>query len=127
MQSALVKISLLPTDADLRVVGGSLLQFGFDRFRQFLHARGIPAATPMFYRDKDAAAGGYAGDFVMPLISAVRPPLRAVMAAWLDGRAGRAVKLRIADEELRTHSVKQAMPFLRRAVELRQAPWQEAS
>jgi hypothetical protein len=66
MSSAGVRISLLsapddPPDEDA-------LQSTFGKFRQFLQSSGMPVSTPMFYRDveTEAAAEGYAGEFIVP-------------------------------------------------------------
>jgi hypothetical protein len=121
MQSALVHLSLIPAPSDLRVASGPL-QFEFGRFRNFLHVRGVPASTPMFYRDADAAAGGYAGEFVIPLVSAIEPPLETMLVAWLQARPGRRVNLRICDDQFEARSVEEARAFLWSALKLRQAP-----
>jgi hypothetical protein len=121
MQSALVHLSLIPAPADLRIASGPL-QLQFSRFRNFLRVRGVPASTPMFYRDTDTDAGGYAGEFVIPLVSATEPPLETMLVAWLQARPGRRVNLRICDGQVEARSVEEARAFLWSALKLRQAP-----
>jgi hypothetical protein len=121
MQSALVHLSLIPAPGEQRIASGPL-QFEFGRFRNFLHVRGVRASTPMFYRDADGDAGGYVGEFVIPLVSAIEPPLETIFVAWLQARFGRRVNLRIGDDQVEARSVEEARTFLWSALKLRLAP-----
>ena len=114
-------ISLVPAAADPRIAS-SELQSTFDKLRQFLRVSGLNVSTPMFYDKADATAGGYIGDFIAPLPHATRPPLALMVAAWLQERPGRAVRLRIGESEAVAHSTEEVVNFLRRAQQLREAP-----
>jgi hypothetical protein len=102
-----------------RVDSGEL-QSAFGKFRQFLRISTIPVSTPMF-SDAETEAEGYAGEFIVPLAQALRPPLRLVVSAWVQLRPGRTVHVRIGDYTV-AGSPEQAERFLRHARQLRASP-----
>jgi hypothetical protein len=122
MPFACVRVSLIPAPDDPSIVSGAL-QAMFGKFRQFLRVRSVKVSTPMFYHDADAAAGGYVGEFILPLGDAIRPPLATVLSAWFAGRAGRAVGLNIGERQVEARSTEEAESFLRRAQQVRERAW----
>jgi hypothetical protein len=79
-----VRISLLSAPDDPPVDNGAL-QSTFGKFRHFLRICDIPVSTPMFYQDieTEGAAEGYAGEFIVPLLQTLQPPLSTIVSAWL--------------------------------------------
>jgi hypothetical protein len=50
----------------------------------------------MFYRHDDPDVGGFAGEYVVPLVHAVEPTMETFLVAWLQARSGRKAE-RISD------------------------------
>ena len=121
MPFARARVSLLPGPDDPPIVGGGY-QSTFDKFRRFLHIRGVEASTPMFYHEADSESGGYTGEFILPLGQSIRAPLATVLSAWLESRLERAVRLSVGEEEAEVRSTEEAERFLRRAQRLREKP-----
>jgi len=121
MSFARARVSLLRAPDDLRT-GSGALQSAYDKFRRFLRISGVEVSTPMFYQATDAAAGGYVGEFIIPLAHAIRPPLAMIVSAWLQERPGRSVRLSVGEGEVVTRSMEEVESFLRRAQQLREAP-----
>ena len=121
MQSALLRLSLLPAPAEFRIASG-VVQAEFSKLRTFLRVRGVLISTPMFYRDDDPEAGGFAGEYVVPLVRAIEPAMETFLIAWLHAESGRKARLRVGDDEIEASSVEEAQDFLRHVLRLRQAP-----
>jgi hypothetical protein len=121
MPFARARVVLLPARDDFRIASDAL-QSAIGKFRRYLRICGVEVSTPMFYQATDAAAGGYVGEFIVPLPHAIRPPLAMIVSAWLQERAGRRVLLRVGDGEAVARSAEQAAIFLWRAHRLREAP-----
>jgi len=121
MPFARARVLLLPAKDDFRIASDAL-QSAIGKFRRYLRICGVEVSTPMFYRATDAAAGGYVGEFIVPLPHAIRPPLAMIVSAWLQERAGRTVRLRVGEGEAVARSTEQAAIFLWRAHQLREAP-----
>ena len=119
MAFARARVSLIPAPDDPRIVTGAL-QSAFGRYRQFLRMSGVEVSTPMYYHGADEA-GGYLGEFIIPLAQATRPPLTTVVTAWLGGRAGRTVRLSIGEGQAEARSMAEAESFLRGAQQLLEA------
>jgi hypothetical protein len=77
----------------------------------------------MFHQTTDAAAGDHVGEFIVPLPHAIRPPLATIISAWLQERPERPVGLSVGEGEAVVRSTEQAESFLRRARQIREAPW----
>ena len=120
MPFARVRLSLLPA-LDDPPIDDDALQTAFDKFQRFLRISAIPVSTPMFYAP-ETEAGGYVGEFIVPLAQALQPPLRLVVSAWVELRPGRTVHVRIGENYTVAGSMEQAEIFLRRARQLLAAP-----
>ena len=120
MPFARAHISLIPASDDPRIASG-LLQATFGKVRQFLCVSGLNVSTPMFYDEADPAAGGYLGEFIVPL-HAIWTPLGLVVSAWLQERPRRAVRLRVGESQAMAHSTQEAETFLKREQQLRDSP-----
>jgi hypothetical protein len=121
MPFARARVVLLPAQDDFRIASDAL-QSAIGKFRRYLRVCGVEVSTPMFYQATDAAAGGYIGEFIVPLPHAIRPPLATIVSAWLQERAGRTVRLSVGEGEAVARSTEQAAIFLWRAHRLREAP-----
>ena len=121
MPFARARVVLLPAHDDSRIASDAL-QSAIGKFRQYLRICGVEVSTPMFYQATDAAAGGYVGEFIVPLGQAIRPPLATVLSAWFDGRPGRAVRLNVGERQGEVRSTEEAESFLRRAQRLLAKP-----
>lgn len=119
MQSAQARLSLIPAYGD-PAIGSVALQSVFGKCRAFLRLRGVAVATPMFSGEAEMAAGGYAGEFIVPLAQATEPPVETILEAWFEGRSGRAVRLTVGEMEAVARSTPEAEAFLRRARQLRE-------
>jgi hypothetical protein len=119
MSFARVRLCLVPAPDDPPIASGAL-QAMFGKFRQFLRIRNVEVSTPMFYHDAEAAAGGYVGEFIVPLGEAIRPPVATVLSAWFEERPARAVRLSVGDGEAVVRSTEEAESFLRCAQQVRQ-------
>jgi hypothetical protein len=113
---------LIPAASD-PAIGSATLQATFGRFRAYLRVSSVEVSTPTFYDDADVAAGGYIGEFIIPLADAIKPPLAMVVLAWLGERQGRSVRLRIADMVAEAQSVEEVETLLLHAQQLREKPW----
>jgi hypothetical protein len=125
VQSALANLSLIPAAND-PAIGSATLQATFGKFRAYLRVSCVEVSTPMFYEDADVAAGGYIGEFIIPLADAIKPPLAMVVLAWLGERLGRSVRLRITDMVAEAQYVEEVETLLLHARQLREEPWTAA-
>src|ERR1700677_418703 len=96
MPFARARVVLLPAHDDSRIASDAL-QSAIGKFRQYLRICGVEVSAPMFYQATDAAAGGYVGEFIVPLPHAIRPPLVMIVSEWLQERAGRPVRLGVGE------------------------------
>jgi hypothetical protein len=112
---------LLPASDDPWIASRAA-QAEFSQLRAFLRARGVPTSTAMYYRDGDPNAGGFAGEYVMPLACAIEPTMETFLVVWLHARSGRKARLRVGDAEVEARSVEEAQTFLSHVLQLRQAP-----
>jgi hypothetical protein len=122
MSSARAHLFLIPARDD-PPIGSAVLQSVFGKSRAFLRLHGVAVSTPVFSGEAEMAAGGYVGEFNMSLVQATESSVATVIAAWFEGRSGRTVRLRVGEAEAEARSVNEAETFLRRATQLRAAPW----
>lgn len=79
-----------------------------------LKEKHIDADTPFMTLDAIDAVGGYTGEIAV-LIQAVSPVLTGILAAWLQSKAGRKVRLKVGDIEVEARTVEEADQLLQRA------------
>jgi hypothetical protein len=77
---------------------------------------------PTISADGNTEAGGFLGDYIIPLVQASRPSVAMIVSAWLDGQPERAVQLRVGESEAVALSTEEAERFLRRAQRFRENP-----
>ena len=121
MTFAQAHVSLLLAADDPSIASGTL-HAAFSNFRRFLRISGITTTTPMFYHDGIPDAGGFLGDYIIPLTQASQPPVGIIVSAWLDGQPERAVQLSVGESEAVVRSPAEAERFLRHAQRLREKP-----
>src|SRR5215213_3290314 len=68
-------------------------------FLDALHRHGVRANPRAIVRKSVGAGWRFFGDFFIPITQAVGPTLGVVIVAWLQGRAGRKVRVKIGDVE----------------------------
>jgi hypothetical protein len=79
-----------------------------------LKANKIEADMPFMVMDSVEATSGYTGEIAV-LIQAVSPILTGILAAWLQSKAGRKVRLKVGDIEVEARTVEEADQLLQRA------------
>jgi hypothetical protein len=70
------------------------------QFYQLVRASGIRMSAVAFTLPDVAGDRGLTGEFVMPLADVISPMLGAAAIAWLQGRAGRRLRLTVGDVEV---------------------------
>ena len=123
-------ITLLPAldDAPLRSNG---YQRELRRFEESLVAQGLEVGSSIELRESgvpDTLAviiPPYLGDFTIKLAATVGPALGTLMGAWLHGRYGRKVRLKIGDIEAEAQNVDQVEKLLQQAEQFQQRSQQK--
>jgi hypothetical protein len=69
------------------------------RFYSLVRAERIRVSAASFSINDVAGSGGLVGEFVVPLGQAIGPVLGRAAIAWLQGRGGRMLHLKIGDLE----------------------------
>jgi predicted short-subunit dehydrogenase-like oxidoreductase (DUF2520 family) len=82
---------------------------GYQReLRQFFNlvrAEGTKISAAAHTSDS-IGGGGYTGEFFIALVQVIGPALRGAAVAWMQGRAGRTVRVKVGDTEVvANHSV----------------------
>jgi hypothetical protein len=88
-------------------------------FFEALHRHGVKATPNAIIRKAVGAGWTFFGDFFIPIAQAVGPTLGVVIVAWLQGRAGRKVRIKIGDIEAEARTPEEAEKLLRWAQEFR--------
>jgi hypothetical protein len=102
-------------------VGAPESQAGLREFSAALRAAGINASERVYVRD---AAGDVSllGEFGIPLAQAIGPTLGVVLVSWLQGRAGRKVRIKIGDIEAEAQTLDEVEQLLRQAKAFQEKP-----
>jgi hypothetical protein len=86
--------------------------------RALLEADPQVFAVPFLTRDLGSASKLF-GEFVLPLASTVGSIIGVAVGAWITGRAGRKLKLKMGDVELEANSPAEIEHLLKRVAELK--------
>jgi hypothetical protein len=70
------------------------------RFYSLVRADGIRVSAISFTMNNVAGSDGLVGEFVVPLGQVIGPGLGRAAIAWLQGRGGRVLRLKIGDLEV---------------------------
>ena len=90
----------LRAGSDEPAVGSLESQVALRGSSQALHAAGIKASPRMYFRDAIGGGASLLGEFLIPIAQVVVPALGVVLVGWLQGRAGRKVRLKVGDVEV---------------------------
>ena len=85
------------------------------QFYQLVRADGIRISAITFTLDSVGASGGLVGEFVIPLAQVIGPMLGGAAVAWLQGRAGRKLRLKVGDVDVEAHTPEEIMRLLEQA------------
>jgi hypothetical protein len=111
-------IFLLPAPDDSTIYSPEF-QAGLQTFDDALRAEGIKVSPRVLVRKSAGGGSSYVGEFLIPLAQVVGPALGVVLVAWLQGRSGRKVKLKVGDVEAEARSVEEVQTLLRSAQQFR--------
>jgi len=89
------------------------------QFYQLVRADNVRINAVAFTMDSVGASGGLVGEFVIPLAQVIGPVLGGAAVAWLQGRAGRKLRLRMDDIEVEARTPEEIEQLLERAQALR--------
>lgn len=80
-------------------------QAELSQFYQRVRADQIRVSAVAFTMDSAGGGGGLMGEFIVPLAQVIGPVLGGAAVAWLQGRAGRKLRVKVGDIEVeaRTH------------------------
>ncbi|SDN00205.1 hypothetical protein SAMN05216360_10531 [Methylobacterium phyllostachyos] len=71
--------------------------------------------------DSVDAVGFALPEYIIPLAQAVGPTLGVILVAWLQGRAGRKVRLKVGDVEAEARTADEVERLLNKAAEMQRA------
>jgi hypothetical protein len=95
-------------------------QAGVAAFFQQLRDTGVIAHPVAFTMDCAGASGGLVGEFVLPFAQIAGPAIGVAVAAWLQGRAGRKLRLRVGNVEIEAATMHELGQLLDRAIARRE-------
>jgi hypothetical protein len=85
------------------------------QFYQLVRAEGTHIRALVFTLDSVGASGGLVGEFVIPLAQVIGPMLGGAAVAWLQGRAGRKLRLKVGDVEVEARTLEEVEQLLKQA------------
>ncbi|MFM0205683.1 hypothetical protein PQR53_38410 [Paraburkholderia fungorum] len=85
------------------------------QFYQLVRADGTRVSAVAFTVDSVGASGGLMGEFVIPLAQVIGPVLGGAAVAWLQGRAGRTLRLKVGDLEVEARTPEEIGQLLKQA------------
>jgi hypothetical protein len=74
------------------------------QFYSLARAEGGKISAVTFTTDRADGGDGFVGEFVVPFTPVAGPTLTAAACAWLQGRAGRTLRLTMSDVEVQATS-----------------------
>ncbi|RQS57832.1 hypothetical protein DID96_36530 [Burkholderia sp. Bp8963] len=75
----------------------------------------IRVSAITFTMDSVGASGSLVGEFVIPLAQVIGPVLGGAAVAWLQGRAGRKLRLKVGDLEVEARTPEEIGQLLEQA------------
>lgn len=96
-------------------------QAELSQFYQRVRADQIRISAVAFTMDSVGGGGGLMGEFIVPLAQVIGPVLGGAAVAWLQGRAGRKLRLKIGDIEVEARTHEEIDQLLERAQTLQAA------
>lgn len=110
--------SLVPAPSDPEIESAEI-QNAFRSFEHVLGTKGVKVSAHVIIRKAIGSASSYLGDFVIPLAQVVGPTLGVVFVAWIQGRSGRKVRVKIGDVEVEAGTAKEVEELFEKAQQLR--------
>ncbi|WP_091715193.1 hypothetical protein [Methylobacterium phyllostachyos] len=86
-----------------------------------LHQSGVSYSQRGMAFDSVDAVGFALPEYIIPLAQAVGPTLGVILVAWLQGRAGRKVRLKVGDVEAEARTADEVERLLNKAAEMQRA------
>jgi hypothetical protein len=97
--AATLRLTLVRADNDEAAFSPNY-QTELRQFYQLVRVDNVRISATAFTTDSIGATGDLVGEFVMPLADVISPMLGAAVIAWLQGRAGRRLRLTVGDVEV---------------------------
>jgi len=110
-------LTLLPSNNDGPLFSRKRQQ-AITRFYVEARADGSRINPANFVLDTAGLQGGFSGEFVVSLGQLAGPALGAAARAWLNGRAGRRISLRIRETDVEARDQEEFDRFLNQALTL---------
>lgn len=101
-----VQVRLLRAADDAAAFGESY-QAELRQFKQHLQAAGLEVSPTFAVFDSPGAGGGLTGQFLLswaPTAVSILSILSVVAVTWMNGKAGRKLRLKVGDVELEANS-----------------------
>ncbi|MCF5507466.1 MULTISPECIES: hypothetical protein [Pseudomonas] len=101
-----LQLRLLRAPDDSAVFGADY-QTELRQFKQQLEVTGLAVSPTFATVDRAGAVKGLTGQFLLSWVPAIGLPLKTlgeIAMAWINGRAGRTLRLTVGDVELEAHS-----------------------
>jgi hypothetical protein len=89
-------------------------------FNKSLHSAGVTFSVPRKHFASAGAHGYQVAEYLITLSQAVGPTLGVILVAWLQGRSGRKVRLKIGDVEAEARTTEEVESLLQRAKEFQE-------
>ena len=80
----------------------------------------IQVSPRVLVRKAAGASSSLVGEFLVPLAQAFGPTLGVVLVAWLQGRAGRKVRIKVGDVEAEARTAEEVERLMLRAQEFKE-------
>lgn len=90
-------------------------------FKSQLSAANVDASPRIAMFDSPGTVGGMTGEFLIPVAQVIVPALSVAAVAWMNGRAGRKLRLKVGDIELEASTQEGIDLLLTKALELKAA------
>lgn len=113
-----LSLRLIPAPDDLARFGADY-QAELRQFKGQLKAASVDADTRFAVFDSPGTVGGMTGEFLIPAAQIIVPALSVAAVAWMNGRAGRKLRLKVGDIELEASTQEDIDLLLAKALELK--------
>lgn len=100
---------------------GTEYQAELRHFMSQLNAANVDASPRIAFCDSPGSVGGMAGEFLIPAAQIIVPAVSVAVVAWISGRAGRKLRLKVGDVELEASTQKDIDLLFAKALELKAA------
>lgn len=101
-----LQLRLLKAPDDAAVLGADY-QAELRQFKQQMEAAGLAVSPTFAVFDSPGAGGGLTGQFLLswaPAVVSILSTVSVVAVTWMNGKAGRKLRLKVGDVELEANS-----------------------